>query len=138
VWPFRRGRSAQTATGRAGARGEKAAERFLRRAGYPILARNYRCPDGEADLIALDPSGDPEGGEAIVFVEVKTRATDRHVGPESAVDARKRRQLVRVASYYLAHHDAADRPVRFDVVAVVAPPGRRPEVRHIPDAFSTQ
>lgn len=135
MWPFRRGRSAQTASGRAGARGEKAAERFLRRAGYAILARNYRCPAGEADLIALDPSG--EGGEAIVFVEVKTRATDRHVGPESAVDARKRRQLTRVASYYLARHDTADRPVRFDVVAVVAPAAGRCEVRHIPDAFST-
>ena len=130
MWPFGR----DNAPGR---RGERLAARHLRRRGYRILARNYRCPPGEVDIIALDASTRKEWGvESIVFVEVKTRASDLHVAPESAVDRRKRRHLTRAAKYYLAHHDAGDRRVRFDVVAVLDRPGRGPEVRHIPDAFA--
>ena len=129
MWPFRR----QSLPGR---RGEKLAARYLRRHGCKILARNYRCPAGEADIIALDPSTRKEfGAESIAFVEVKTKATDEYVDPESAVNRHTRRRLARVAEYYLAHHDAGERRVRFDVVAVVAPAGGRPEVRHIIDAF---
>ncbi len=129
MWPFR----PDTSPGR---RGERLAAKSLRRSGYKILARNYRCPAGEADLIALDPSTRrPLGAESIVFVEVKTRARDDFVDPESAVDRRKRRRLTRVAEYYLAHHDTGECPVRFDVVAVVDSGGGRPEIRHIPDAF---
>ncbi len=129
MWPFRR-------DGRSGPAGERLAARHLRRAGCKILARNYRCPVGEADIIVLDTSTKAEwGAESIAFVEVKTRASDEGVAPESAVDRRKRQQLLRVARYYLAHHDTEDRRVRFDVVAVVLPAGGRPEIRHIPDAF---
>ncbi len=94
-----------------GADGERAAERFLRRRGYTIVERNYRCPLGEVDLIALD-------GRTVVFVEVKTR---RHAGagsPYDAVDPRKQRQIVRVAEYYLTARRLHDRDVRFDVVGV--------------------
>ena len=49
-----------------GAQGERLAEKYLRRRGCRVLARNYRCPRGEVDLIVLD-------GQAVVFVEVKTR-----------------------------------------------------------------
>ncbi len=129
MWPL----GADSPSGR---RGEELAARFLRRRGHKILARNYRCPVGEADIIALDRSTrKPLGAESIVFVEVKTRRTDSHVDPESAVDRRKRRRLTRVARYYLAHHDTGDRIVRFDVVAVVMPPGEEPRVRHVADAF---
>ena len=131
MWPF--GAPDKPGLGR---RGEKAARKFLRRAGLKILARNYRCPVGEVDLIALDASTRSRpGAETIAFVEVKTRSSDRHVEPESAVDAAKRRRLRKVAGYYLATHDAAEFDVRFDVVAVVARPGEKPQVRHIPDAF---
>ena len=93
-----------------GADGERAAERFLRRRGFTIVERNYRCPLGEVDLIALD-------GRTVVFVEVKTR---RHAGagsPYDAVDPRKQRQIVRAAECYLDAHRLHDRAVRFDVVA---------------------
>jgi putative endonuclease len=126
LWPFRRGES-------TGQRGERLAVRRLRREGHRILSRNYRCPAGEADVISLDRSAD--GGETIVFVEVKTRSGSSRVSPESAVNRDKRARLVRVARYYLAHHDTGDRPVRFDVVSVVIKDDGKPEVTHIPDAF---
>jgi len=130
MWPFRR------AAGPVGQRGEALAARHLGRRGCRILARNYRCPAGEVDLIALDPAGQADTpGEAIVFVEVKTRRSDEYVDPASAVTPHKQRQLARAAAYYLAHHAAGDRFVRFDVVSVVLPPSGEPRVRHIVDAF---
>jgi len=129
VWPFRRGES-------AGQRGERLAVRRLRRKGHKILARNYRCPAGEVDVISLDRSADL--GETVVFVEVKTRAGSALASPESAVDADKRGRLVRVARYYLAHHDTEDRPVRFDVVSVTLHDRAKPEITHIPDAFQPE
>ena len=136
MWPFRRGPKTARREQPLGPRGEKLAARHLRRLGLKILARNYRCPAGEADIIALDRSTRSDrDAETIVFVEVKARGTDRHVAPESAVNPAKRRQLARVAEYYLAHHPAEDYEVRFDVVAVIAA-DRKAEIRHTVDAFA--
>jgi putative endonuclease len=96
---------------RLGAEGERAAESLLRREGYRVLARNYRCPLGEIDLVALD-------GETVVFVEVKTRTDESFGDPLEAVGARKQRQVARVAEYYLGEHRLAEREARFDVVGV--------------------
>ena len=129
AWPF-------GAAKPLGPFGETVARRFLRRAGLKILARNYRCPAGEVDLIALDRATRKNlGAETIVFVEVKTRRSDHYSGPEAAVDARKQDRIRRVADDYLRHHDADGYRVRFDVVAVVAPEGEKPRVRHIVEAF---
>ena len=117
---------------RLGRRGEKLAARYLRRAGMRILARNYRCPAGEADIIALEPTG--EG--SLVFVEVKTRSGRAYTEPESAVNAEKRRRLRGIARYYLSTHRTGQLAVRFDVIAIVIPPGGRAEIRHIPQAFA--
>lgn len=94
-----------------GAAGERAAERFLRRQGYIILERNYRCASGEIDLIALDR-------RTVVFVEVKTRAQSELGTPFEAVDLRKQRQLRRAAQSYLARHHLTEREARFDVVGI--------------------
>lgn len=94
-----------------GTQGERAAERFLRARRYVILERNYRCPAGEIDLIALH-------GKTVVFVEVKTRRQGVFGSPFDAVDRRKRRQIVRAAQHFLARHGLQDRVTRFDVVAV--------------------
>lgn len=119
-----------------GRRGERLARRHLRRSGMRILAVNYRCPAGEADLIALDPTTRREfGAESIVFVEVKTRSCDRFTDPESAVDATKQKRLRRVAQTYLSSRDTDAYAVRFDVVAIVFHPDGEPEVRHIRQAF---
>jgi len=128
MWPF--GRSETP----LGPRGEKLAARHLRRQGLKILARNYRCPAGEIDLIALDRSTRREGAETIVFVEVKSRSSDRTTDPESAVNADKQRRIRKAAAYYRQRHRADDYNYRFDIVAVVFD-ADGPRLRHTPDAF---
>jgi len=109
-------------------KGEKLAARFLRKCGYRLLARNYRCPAGEIDIIALD-------AETLVFVEVKTRRSEAAADIEQAVTPAKQRQLARVARYYVHERGAEARPCRFDILAVLLPEGAKPVLRHIPDAF---
>ena len=119
-----------------GPRGEKLALRFCKRRGLKLLARNYRCPVGEADLILLDVSTRRRNGaETIAFVEVKTRSSNRYTDPQAAVNAEKRRRLRKVAEYYLAERGAEGFNVRFDIVAIVARDGETPEIDYIPDAF---
>ena len=88
---------------------------------------------GEVDVIARQ-------GEAIVFVEVKTRASSEHGEPWQAVDRRKRRQVTRVAVQYLKTHRLLDHPVRFDIIAITWPAGwfRRPHIEPFPDAFPAE
>lgn len=111
-----------------GRRGEKLVCRYLKKRGCKILSRNYRCPTGEIDLIALD-------GRTIAFVEVKSRWGTGHADPEETVTLHKRHQLHRVARYWLSQHKADDRTCRFDVVAVTFLDNGRPVIRHTPDAF---
>jgi putative endonuclease len=112
-----------------GSRSERAAVRFLRRLGYRILARNYTCPHGELDLVALD-------GHCIVFVEVRSTETNDLERPAASVDAAKQRRLTQVALHFLQRQRLLDRAGRFDVLAVSWPPGRRePVIVHYPHAF---
>jgi putative endonuclease len=110
-----------------GQRGENAAAKFLRGLGYKILIRNFRCEMGEIDIIARD-------GKTIVFVEVKARAEDNPT-PEEQVNNFKRHQMTKAAKFYLSRYGFPQPPARFDVVAVVWPNGRDPQVRHTTDAF---
>ncbi len=119
-----------------GRKGEQIAVRFLKRNGLKMLARNYRSPTGEADLIVLDTTTrKAQGAETIAFVEVKTRSCDRYTDPESAVDTDKRRRIRKVSEYYLAHHPAEGYNVRFDIVSVVIQDQGKPEINYIQDAF---
>src|SRR5512138_3565620 len=79
----------------AGRRGEDIAHRFLQRAGMTVVARNYRTPtgSGEVDLVAWDR-------EWLVFVEVKSRSSDRFGPPGRAIDEDKQRKLARSALDY--------------------------------------
>lgn len=114
-----------------GKRGEDLAHRYLQRKGCIVVARNYRTRAGtaEVDLIVRDK-------DTLVFVEVKTRATDRFGAPEEAVDREKRRRIVRAASDYLFHLDSPEQIVRFDIVSVLI--GEAERIRHLPDAFSVR
>ncbi|MBI5725867.1 MAG: YraN family protein [Planctomycetes bacterium] len=136
MWPFGPGgrKSDPSALGR---RGERLAMKFLKSLGLKILVRNYSCRAGEIDIIALDESTKKSmGWPTIVFVEVKTRKSDLVVGPESAVDSRKRRKIEKVAAHYLSSRDADEYAWRFDVIAVVIPPdGGKPQITHLSDAF---
>src|SRR3989338_4420675 len=90
----------------SGKRGERIAEDYLKKQGYRILERNYRCSFGEIDLIAED-------GSTLVFVEVKWRKDASCGYPEEAVHHKKIEQLGRLASHYLSRAKK-DRPCRFD------------------------
>jgi putative endonuclease len=76
-----------------------------------VLDRNWRCADGEIDLVV-------ELGGVLVIAEVKARADDRFGGAAAAVDARKQLRLRRLALRWLAEHPAWRGELRFDVVAV--------------------
>ena len=131
MWPFRPGRRKTL-----GSRGEALARRTLKRKGLKLLAENYRCPGGEIDLIFLDTSTRRRNGaETLVFVEVKTRTSDKYTSPESAVNSEKQRRIRRAADYYIAHRRAEDYNVRNDIVSIVIPDGAKPRIEHIPDAF---
>jgi len=94
-----------------GRRGEEVAAAHLEAAGYHLVARNYRCPLGEVDLVADDAG-------CLVFVEVRTRRGDLWGTPEESVTRAKQTRLARVAEHYLAEHGASDVDWRIDVVAV--------------------
>jgi len=96
---------------RLGRRGEALAAGKLEALGYTIVARNYRCPHGELDLIARH-------GETWVFVEVRTRRGDGFGSPEASITPRKRAHLIASAQHYLQAHDLPDVPWRIDLVAV--------------------
>lgn len=110
---------------RLGREGEEAAGRFLESLGWRILERGWRTRLGEVDLIARD-------GDTVVFVEVKTRSSNRFGPAESAVDRRKRGRIVRAALAWLGR-SGLDAPVRFDVVAL-----QGGEMRHVRDAFTAE
>lgn len=112
-----------------GYRGERAAERYLRRKGYVIVARSQRNKLGEIDLIAVD-------GRTVVFVEVKTRTSQQSGHPADAVDADKQQRMTRAALSYLKRHDLLENASRFDVIAVTWPEsGKRPLIEHFQNAF---
>jgi putative endonuclease len=126
---YRRWRVAWRRYRSLGQRGERAAARFLRRAGYRIVGRRDRGRLGEIDLVAID-------GRTIVFVEVKTRRSHDTGHPAEAVGLEKQRRLTRLALAHLKRHDLLEYPARFDVVAVTWPFGaRRPRIEHFRNAF---
>ncbi|PZS14884.1 MAG: YraN family protein [Pseudonocardiales bacterium] len=106
--------------------GEDLAATYLSDAGLTILARNWRCSDGELDIVARD-------GEVLVFVEVKTRSSTAFGDPAEAVNRVKADRLRKLALRWLAEHReiAYWSQLRFDVVSVLrlAPGG--PSVRHL-------
>ncbi|HZT29579.1 MAG TPA: YraN family protein [Bryobacteraceae bacterium] len=111
-----------------GRRGEDLAQRHLQQRGLTVVARNWRprSGPGELDLVAWE-------GATLVFVEVKTRASDDVRSPESAVDAEKREHLRRAAREYARRSGVPWEQARFDIVSVVLE--NPPAVRWIRDAF---
>ena len=106
-----------------GRSGEEIAGRWLERAGWQILDRNWRCRTGEIDLVALD-------GDDLVVVEVKTRRNLRLGHPAEAVTARKLSRLRVLAGRWLADHDVCTAGVRVDVIAVWLPDDGPPRIDH--------
>jgi putative endonuclease len=123
-----RRRQTWTADLASGRRGEDLAHRYLRRQGFTIVARNYRLAagDAEVDLIAWE-------GETLVFVEVKSRASDEFGPPERAIGVEKARHLLRVARAYTRKTETPWDRVRFDVVTVIL--GTPPQIQLMRDAI---
>jgi len=94
-----------------GKRGENISVKFLRKQGYKIIKRNYRCSLGEIDIVAKDKN-------ILCFVEVKTRETEEYGLPEEAIDWRKQKKLTKVALTYLKEKKIYKQDLRFDVVSV--------------------
>ncbi|MGN0372290.1 MAG: YraN family protein [Enterocloster sp.] len=96
-----------------GSRYEQEAAACLQKKGYQILEKNYRCRQGEVDLICRH-------GRYLVFAEVKYRSGPAWGMPAEAVDGRKQQRIRSAASYYLySHHLPEDTPCRFDVVGIL-------------------
>jgi putative endonuclease len=94
-----------------GRRGEERAEEYLKGNGYRILEKNYRTPFGEIDIVAEEKG-------TLVFVEVKKRNTPRFGSPFEAVDALKRKRILRSALFYMKERRQTRRRVRFDVLGI--------------------
>jgi putative endonuclease len=111
-----------------GAYGERLASRYLEDQGMVILARNWRCADGEIDLILAD-------GQDVVFCEVKTRRSNVFGAPAEAVGPIKVQRLRRLAARWLAESRMGAREARFDVVEVRPQPRGAALIDHIRAAF---
>jgi putative endonuclease len=111
-----------------GARGEGLVADWYEAHGYRVLERNWRCPDGELDLVARGPG-------VIIFCEVKTRASYAFGTPAEAVTAAKARRIRRLAAQWLADRRQRAAEIRFDVASVRVRRDREPEIDVIKAAF---
>lgn len=112
--------------------GERVAASYLERRGYQILERNWVCREGEADIVAREPS---QG--TVVLAEVKSRqvrADDDEVLPELAVDDLKKARYSRIALNYLSLHPR-ETSVRFDIIAIRFKDDGRAQVHHLSGAY---
>jgi putative endonuclease len=104
-----------------GAAGEDRAAAWYEARGYRVIARNWRCADGEIDLVVQGPG-------VIVFCEVKARSTDRFGSPAEAVTWAKQRRIRRLAARYLGEARPGAPEVRFDVACILG--GRLEVIEH--------
>lgn len=94
-----------------GSLGEKLAADFLKKKGYRILENNFRCHEGEIDIVALDK-------DCLVFAEVRTKSNLNFGSPEESINSAKMGHLIKTAEYYRQHHDNLPESWRIDLVAV--------------------
>jgi putative endonuclease len=111
-----------------GAYGERVAVRHLEDAGMVVLDRNWRCRDGEIDVVARD-------GQTLVFCEVKTRRGTGYGTPAEAVVPSKVRRLRRLGLRWLTESGLRPPELRFDVVAVLTSRRGAAQVEHLRGVF---
>jgi putative endonuclease len=111
-----------------GRRGEKLAADYVVGAGLEIIERNWRCAQGEIDLVAKD-------GAELVFVEVKTRSSIAFGHPLEAVTTAKLARLRRLAAAWCEAHPGIHQSIRIDVVAIIAPTNGLVEIEHLRRVF---
>lgn len=111
-----------------GERGEDAAVAYLGRAGMTVVERNWRCPVGEVDIVALE-------GDEVVLCEVKTRRSAAKGSPEEAVTPAKQRRYRKLALAYMQHAGGEGVSIRFDVISIQVLSEDRALLRHHRAAF---
>lgn len=107
--------------------GENIAEDYLKRKGYVILDKNFECRQGEIDIIALDK-------KEIVFIEVKTRTSNKYGVPSEAVNKTKQQHMLQTIKYYLYIRNLSEEFIRIDVIEVYIKDNIY-KVNHIKQAF---
>jgi len=91
--------------------GEKLAKDFLEKEGYHVIETNYRCPEGEIDIVA-------KHGDYLVFIEVRTKTSREFGTPEESITPAKKERMKATAAYYQQNHHSLAPQWRIDVVAV--------------------
>src|SRR5476651_286568 len=114
---------------RRGELGERAAKKFLQKAGMKFLAANFRSERGEIDLVFRDD-------DCLAFIEVKTRSSEDWGRPAAAVNAERRRRLSQCALDYLRLLKNPAVKIRFDIVEVLLNGDEIREVRHLSNTFA--
>ena len=107
-----------------GQAGEQAAAEYLTRHGLRILTRNWRCSEGELDIVAAE-------GDALVVCEVKTRSSTRYGTPLEAITRQKQRRLRKLAVLWLIAHGVLFDEVRIDAVGVTRQPAGGFSIEHV-------
>jgi len=111
---------------RVGQWGEGVAVEHLVSRGYEVIGRNVRTPYGEVDIIAKQ-------GDTTVFVEVKTRTSNKMGLPEESITAKKRGHMVACAEYYAVEHEIDHWQI--DVISIEGKPGTEPKVTYFENAI---
>lgn len=106
--------------------GEQTAAAYLSGKGYEVVARNMRTPYGEIDLVARRE-------DVTLFIEVKTRTSDKLGNPEESVNLRKQAHMLAAAEHYAAEHGIDHWQI--DVIAITGRPGWKHSLRHFENAL---
>lgn len=109
--------------------GQKQCEKFYKVKGFKILARNFSCKTGELDIVVGQSDG------TVVFVEVKTRKSEKYAQAESAITYPKKLRMVKAARLFIKDYKLENNPLRFDVVIVIPDEKGKAQIRHYENAF---
>jgi putative endonuclease len=119
---------------RLGRWGEAAAAAYLQSRGYIVLEQNLRTPHGEIDIVASQAGSQ---GSVVVFVEVKTRTSNRYGYPEASITAAKQAHLLAAIQYYWQQHPEVEQDWRVDVISIERPRSGGPAtITHFENALN--
>jgi putative endonuclease len=111
---------------RIGKWGEETAAKHLAQIGYDVISRNTRTPYGEIDIIARKDN-------VTIFVEVKTRTSNKMGLPEDSITARKREHMIACAEHYATEHEIDNWQI--DVISIEGKPGKEPIITYFENAI---
>lgn len=110
--------------------GEEQAALYLRSKGWYIRHRDWHCGHRDVDIIAID-----EDCSIVIFVEVKTRATNQWGEPDEAIDLKKQDSIIRTAGTYIRNFRLEHCEVRYDTISIIGTPATGAEITHKENAF---